>query len=319
MKAMIIGYGAALPATVVTNQDLAKRVETDDAWIRERTGICQRYIATAEETTSTLATKAGHAALLDAGVSAETLDMILVATTTPDRVFPAVAVQVQAALGMRQGVAFDIQAVCGGFVFALATAQAYIRAGQARRILVIGAEVMSRLLDWQDRRTCVLFGDGAGAVVLEAVEAQNPAGIIDVQIHSDGQYESQLYVNGGPGSTGSSGFIQMNGREVFRHAVQKMGDSLQAILARNHLESTQIDWLVPHQANQRIIEAIMQRLSVGSDQVISTVAQHGNTSAASIPLALAQARREGKINAGQLIAVTALGAGFTWGAALIRL
>lgn len=318
VRARIIGSGHYLPARVVTNAELATRVDTTDEWIVTRTGIRQRHLAAEGEFTSTLALKAAQAALQHAQVDANTIDMIVLATTTPDNTFPATATKVQAALGLTHGFAFDVQAVCSGFVYALATADNFIKAGQARRALVIGAETFSRLLDWNDRTTCVLFGDGAGAVVLEAYDGPDDIGILSTHLHSDGTQYNMLYADGGPSTTGTSGVTHMQGQEVFKHAVRHLAEVVDETLAANNLQPDQLDWLVPHQANQRIIEGTAKKLNMPAAKVVLTVDQHGNTSAASIPLALSTAVHDGRIKKGNLVLLEAMGAGFTWGAALVR-
>ncbi len=302
------------------NDDLAKLVDTSDDWIVQRTGIHQRHIADEHENTSDLAIAASLNALDSAGLKGSDIDLIVLATTTPDRTFPATAVRVQKALGMQGGAAFDIQAVCSGFVYALAIADNFLRVGQAKRALVIGAETFSRILDWEDRTTCVLFGDGAGAVVLEAKTEAEAAGrgIVSTHIHSDGNYEDILFVDGGVSSSGTVGKVRMNGKEVFRHAVHRLAEVVEETLSANKLDAAAIDWLVPHQANQRIIDGIARKLDLPGDRVVSTIAKHGNTSAASIPLALAVAVGDGRIREGDLVLTEAMGGGLTWGAALIR-
>lgn len=321
-RSVIAGTGSYLPPLTVSNDELAKRgVDTSDEWIVRRTGIHSRHIATPDEKTSDLACAAATQALANANITADQLDAIIVATTTPDNTFPATAVRLQTMLGMTRGFAFDVQAVCSGFVYALAVADNFIRAGQAERILVIGAETFSRLLDWKDRTTCVLFGDGAGAVVLEAATGAGSSadrGILSTHLHSDGRHYSTLCTDGGPSSTGTTGHVRMEGSEVFRHAVVNLADVVDEALAANHLQPEQIDWLVPHQANQRIIDGTAKKLGLAPEKVISTIAHHANTSAASIPLALDEAARQGKFKPGQLILLDAMGGGFTWGAALIR-
>lgn len=317
----IAGCGSALPKRCVTNGELAETVDTDDAWIRERTGIRQRYVAGADEFTSTLALDAARAALAHAGVDAAAVDLIVVATTTPDNTFPSTATRVQAGLGIHHGAAFDVQAVCSGFIYALSVADAMIRTGQARHALVIGAETFSRILDWTDRTTCVLFGDGAGAVLLEATRPNGdakPRGILSTHIHSDGRQYEMLYVDGGPSRTQSVGHVRMSGREVFRHAVTRLAESVDEALAANGMAPGDVDWLVPHQANQRIIDAVGKKLNLSPDQVVVTIDQHANTSAASVPLALDVAVRDGRIQAGDVVMLEAMGGGFTWGAALVR-
>ena len=321
LRSCVRGVGAALPARVVTNQELAGKVDTSDEWIRQRTGITQRYVAGEGETTSTLATKAAEAALSRAGLKADDIDLIVVGTSTPDYTFPATATQVQANLGMTQGVAFDVQAVCTGFVFAVTIADKFLRSGSHKRALVIGAETFSRILDWNDRTTCVLFGDGAGAIVLEAQESDGAfasPGVIASRLRSDGRHRAKLFVDGGPSTTQTAGHLRMEGKEVFRHAVGMVSDVIQGCLADAGCEAAAIDWFVPHQANRRIIEASADRLGVPREKVVVTVDQHGNTSAASIPLALAVAVEDGRIKPGDLVMIQGVGGGFTWGAALIR-
>ncbi|MEX2408744.1 MAG: beta-ketoacyl-ACP synthase III, partial [Rhodovibrionaceae bacterium] len=299
----------------------ARKVDTSDEWIRKRTGIRQRHIAAEGELTSDLALAAAREALQHAGLAIEDLDLIVVATATPDETFPATATRVQAELGMTQGAAFDIQAVCSGFVYALAVADNFLQLGQAETALVIGAETFSRILDWQDRGTCVLFGDGAGAVVLQAAEgsgANTDRGLLSTHLYSDGRHHDALYVDGGPSSTGTTGHVRMNGREVFRHAVVRMAEAIDAALEKNNLTPSEIDWMVPHQANVRIIDAMAKRLELPPEKVVITVDRHANTSAASIPLALAEAAKDGRIKQGDLILLEAMGGGFTWGSALLR-
>ncbi len=320
----LLGTGSALPAQVVTNDDLAARVDTSDEWIIERTGIRQRYIAGEGETTATLATAAARAALADAGVDASSIGLIVLATATPDNTFPATATKVQAALGCNGGVAFDVAAVCSGFLYALATADSLLRTGMAKRALVIGAETFSRILDWEDRTTCVLFGDGAGAVVLEAPEAgasDDPSGpgIIATRLHADGAQHDLLYVDGGPSTTQTVGHVRMKGREVFRHAVVNLADVLQEVIEAAGVSVSDVDWVVPHQANARILDATARKLGIAPEKVIMTVHEHANTSAASVPLALDVARKDGRIKSGDLVMLEAMGGGFTWGASLIRL
>jgi 3-oxoacyl-[acyl-carrier-protein] synthase-3 len=323
MRSQIAGCGAYLPERVVTNDELAARLDTSDAWIRQRTGIGERRIAAPGELTSDLAFHAASRALERAGMSGSDLDLIVLATATPDQTFPSTAVKVQARLGMKRGAAFDVQAVCSGFIFALATADNALRLGQARTALVIGAETFSRILDWQDRGTCVLFGDGAGAVVLNAVPGGSPGasrtrGILSTHLHSDGRQHDILYVDGGPSSTGTAGFLRMEGREVFRHAVQHLSEVIEEALAANGLGPADIDWLVPHQANTRIIEAVGRRLGLSPQRTIITIERHANTSAASIPLALDEAVADGRIRPGHLVLMEALGGGLTWGASVVR-
>jgi 3-oxoacyl-[acyl-carrier-protein] synthase-3 len=321
VRSQVVGCGAYLPQQVVTNAELACRLETSDEWITQRTGIRQRHIAAAGETTSDLATAAAKAALAHAGIGADSVDLIVLATSTPDHTFPATATQVQARLGMSRGAAFDVQAVCSGFVYALAVADNFIKVGQARTALVIGAETFSRILDWNDRGTCVLFGDGAGAVVLQAGEGNGNAadrGVLTTHLYSDGQYYKLLYVDGGPSATQSTGHLRMEGREVFRHAVVKMGEAVDAAIGAMGISSRDLDWLVPHQANRRIIDSMGQRLHLPAEKVIVTVDRHANTSAASIPLALDDAVRDGRIRPGHMVLLEAMGGGFTWGSALVR-
>jgi 3-oxoacyl-[acyl-carrier-protein] synthase-3 len=321
VRSRVVGCGAYLPQKIITNADLAARLNTSDEWIAQRTGIRQRHVASDGELTSDLATAAADAALQQARMSGADIDLLVLATTTPDHTFPATATQVQARIGMTRGAAFDIQAVCSGFVYALATADNFIKAGQAKTALVIGAETFSRILDWNDRGTCVLFGDGAGAVVLRAAEGQGTVadrGILTTHLFSDGRYYKQLYVDGGPSATRTTGHVQMEGREVFRHAVVKMGEAVDTAIAAMGIAGSDLDWLVPHQANLRIIDSMGQRLHLPAEKVVVTVDRHANTSAASIPLALAQAVSDGRIKPGHLVLLEAMGGGFTWGSALIR-
>tara|TARA_R110001592_G_scaffold79054_1_gene236697 strand:- start:30865 stop:31827 length:963 start_codon:yes stop_codon:yes gene_type:complete len=318
IRSHIISTGSYLPEKVMTNNDLAKIVETSDEWIFQRSGIRQRHIAADGQTTSDMALIAAQRALEQANLTPNDIDGIIVATTTPDQTFPSVAVRVQAALGVPVGVAFDVQAVCTGFVYALSVADNFIKAGQLKRILVIGAEKMSAILDWSDRTTCVLFGDGAGAVILEAHE-NSQDGILSTHLYADGSLKDILYTDGGVSTTGKSGHIVMHGREVFKHAVKLMADAVRAALQENKLEAQDINWLVPHQANIRIIEATAKKLSLPMEQVIVTVENHGNTSAASIPLAFDHAVRSQKIKKGDLVLFEALGGGLTWGSALVRM
>ncbi|QIG55502.1 ketoacyl-ACP synthase III [Altererythrobacter sp. BO-6] len=321
MRSVIRGSGSALPAQVVTNAQLAERVDTSDEWIVERSGIRQRHIAGEGETTGTLATAAARAALADAGIDAARIDLIIVATATPDNTFPATATKVQDALGCNGGIAFDVAAVCSGFLYALATADSMLRTGLASRALVIGAETFSRILDWEDRTTCVLFGDGAGAVVLEAQEAasDDAPGIISTRLHADGAQHDLLYVDGGPSTTQTVGHVRMKGREVFRHAVVNLADVLAEVLEDTGLSSADIDWVVPHQANKRILDATARKLGIAEEKVIVTVDRHANTSAASVPLAFDVARKDGRIKPGDLVMFEAMGGGFTWGACLARM
>ncbi len=321
IRSRVIGCGSCLPSNIVTNDDLAKMVNTSDEWIRERTGIRQRHIAQPGEKTSDLALGAARAALIDAGIDAGELDMIICATTTPDESFPAVATIVQSRLGMARGAAFDVQAVCSGFIYGLSVADSMIRTGAARTILLIGAETMSRLLDWSDRTTCVLFGDGAGAVVLQAhigVGDNSDQGVLNTKLFSDGRLHDMLYCDGGVSSTQGAGKLRMQGKEVFKHAVTNIAAAIEASAGAAHVPLEDIDWFVPHQANQRILDGTARRLGIDSGKVISTVAEHGNTSAASVPLALAVAVKDGRIKRGDLVLLEAMGGGFTWGAALLR-
>ncbi len=320
-RSVVRGVGAYLPERCVTNQDLAALVDTSDDWIRQRSGITRRYFAAEGETTSSLATRAALAALAAADRAPRDIDLIIVATATPDYTFPATATQVQAALGIEGGVAFDLQAVCSGFVFALATADKFLRSGSHRRALVIGAETFSRLLDWTDRTTCVLFGDGAGALVLEAEAGDRPlrdGGVVTTHLRSDGRHLRKLHVDGGPSTTGTTGHLRMEGREVFRHAVGMITDVVTDAFAAAKVGPDDLDWFVPHQANQRIIDASAVKLGVASEKVVSTVHLHANTSAASIPLALDTACSDGRIKPGDLVMLEAMGGGFTWGSALVR-
>ncbi|HEY1261328.1 MAG TPA: beta-ketoacyl-ACP synthase III [Stellaceae bacterium] len=319
LRSQVAGCGAYLPERIVTNDELASRLDTSDEWIRQRTGIAERRVAAAGQLTSDLAVCAAERALANAGLDGADLDLLVVATATPDNTFPATATRVQARLGMRQGAAFDIQAVCAGFVFALAAADNALRLGQARTALVIGAETFSRILDWDDRSTCVLFGDGAGALVLRAVPAE--AGgrfILSSHLHSDGRQYDILYVDGGPSSTRTAGLLRMEGREVFRQAVQHLGEVIDEALAANGLTAADIDWLVPHQANSRIIDGVGRKLGLPATKVVTTIERHANTSAASIPLALDAAVADGRIAPGDLVLIEALGGGLSWGASLVR-
>jgi len=317
-RSQAAGTGGYLPERIVTNEELATRLDTSDAWIRQRTGIAERRIAAPGELTSDLATEAGRRALERAGMSGGDLDLIVLATATPDQTFPSTAVKVQARLGMKRGAAFDVQAVCSGFIFALAMADNALRLGQARTALVIGAETFSRILDWEDRGTCVLFGDGAGALVLRAVPETVTRGILSTHLHSDGRQHDILYVDGGPSSTGTAGCLRMEGREVFRQAVTHLTAVVDEALAANGLSGADIDWLVPHQANTRIIEAVGRKLGLGADRTVVTIERHANTSAASIPLALDEAARDGRIRPEHLVLMEALGGGLTWGASVVR-
>ncbi|CAN5539165.1 ketoacyl-ACP synthase III [soil metagenome] len=317
IRSVIAGTGSALPVHRVSNAELAERVDTTDEWIVERTGIRFRYIAGPDETTATLAAAACRAALAAAGRDASEIDLIVLATATPDQTFPASATKVQAMLGIDDCVAFDIAAVCSGFLYALQVADSMIRAGSARRALVIGAETFSRLLDWEDRTTCVLFGDGAGAIVLEG-EADSTRGVLSMRLHADGRHNELLYVDGGPSTTGTVGKVRMKGREVFRHAVVNLASVMGEALDAAGLVSGDVDWVVPHQANARILDATARKLGLAPEKVVVTVDQHANTSAASVPLALDTAVRDGRIKRGDLIVLEAMGGGFTWGAAVVR-
>ena len=320
-RSVVLGCGSFLPGKILTNFDLAKMVDTTDDWIVERTGIKLRHIAREDETTSDLAVEAAQRAIRSAGIQVNAIDIIIVATTTPDETFPSTATRVQARLNMLGGAAFDIQAVCSGFIYALTVADTMIRAGQAKTALVIGAETMSRLLDWNDRGTCVLFGDGAGAVLLQAQNgdgSNSDRGVLASRIFSDGRQHDLLYVDGGVSTTGTAGHLRMQGREVFKHAVNNIAAAIEATAREAGVKLSDIDWFVPHQANQRILDGTARKLGIKSDRVISTVAEHGNTSAASVPLALAVAVGDGRIKRGDLVLMEAMGGGFTWGAALVR-
>lgn len=321
VRTVIRGVGGYLPARVVTNSDLAKLVDTSDAWITERTGIKERRIAAEGELTSTMGAIAARAALDDAGLAPEDIDLIILATSTPDQTFPASAVAIQAELGITHGAAFDVQAVCSGFIFALTTADNYLKSGMFKRALVIGAEAFSRILDWEDRSTCVLFGDGAGAVVVEAQKlngVMTDRGILATCLRSDGRYRDKLYVDGGPSSTGTVGHLRMDGPEVFRHAVTKISEVIGTTLDQAGYKASDIDWFVPHQANKRILDGAAKKLGLDKDRIIITLDKHANTSAASIPLALNAARADGRIKTGDLVLLEAMGGGFTWGAVLLR-
>jgi 3-oxoacyl-[acyl-carrier-protein] synthase-3 len=321
LRSVVKGVGSYLPQRCVTNAELEKTVDTSDEWIVQRTGIRQRYFAAEGETTSMLATHAARAALAAAGVGPEDIDLVILATATPDYTFPASATQVQAALGITRGVAFDLQAVCSGFVFALATADKFLTSGSHKRALVIGAETFSRILDWSDRTTCVLFGDGAGALVLEAQEssgALSDRGVLTTHLRSDGRHREKLYVDGGPSSTQTIGHLRMAGRDVFKHAVGMVTDVMTDAFAATGYSAQDLTWFVPHQANERIIDASADKLGIRPDQIIKTVQLHGNTSAASIPLALSVGSADGRIKPGDLVMIEAMGGGFTWGSALIR-
>lgn len=321
IRSVVRGYGAALPKRAVANRELEGVVETSDEWIVQRTGIRQRYIAGEGETTASLGEAAARAALDKAALTPADINLIIVATSTPDNTFPATAVNIQNRLGMTHGFAFDMQAVCSGFVYAMATADMYIRGGMAKRVLVIGAETFSRILDWKDRTTCVLFGDGAGALVLEAAEGEGTIadrGVLTSHLRSDGTHKDKLYVDGGPSTTGTVGHLRMEGREVFKHAVGMITDVIEAAFEATGTTAEDLDWLVPHQANRRIIDGSAKKLGVPSEKVVVTVDLHGNTSAASIPLALSVALDDGRIKQGDLVMLEAMGGGFTWGAVLVR-
>ncbi len=321
VRSVIKGVGAYLPTRVVTNEEIAKIVDTSDDWIAARTGIRERHIVADGELTSTMGTIAAKAALANAGLEPADIDLIVLATSTPDQTFPATAVTIQAELGINHGAAFDVQAVCSGFVFALSTADNYLKGGQFKRALVIGAEAFSRILDWEDRSTCVLFGDGAGAVVVEAQTlngARSDRGILATCLRSDGRYRDKLYVDGGPSSTGTVGYVRMDGPEVFRHAVTKISEVIGDTLDIAGYQVSDIDWFVPHQANKRILDGAARKLGLDPARVVITVDKHANTSAASIPLALNTACADGRIKEGDLVLLEAMGGGFTWGALLIR-
>jgi 3-oxoacyl-[acyl-carrier-protein] synthase-3 len=321
MRSVVLGYGAYLPERILTNAELATMVDTSDDWIIQRTGIKQRHIAAEGEFTSHLGLKAAQAAIAKAGIDTQSIDLIVLATSTPDNTFPATAVAIQHGLGINHGAAFDLQAVCSGFIFALATADNFLRSGAFKRALVIGAETFSRILDWNDRGTCVLFGDGAGAVVLEAQPQAGTSadrGILTTHLRSDGRHKDKLFVDGGPSSTQTVGHLRMEGREVFKHAVGMITDVIVDAFEATGTTAEDIDWLVPHQANKRIIDASAKKLHIAPEKVVLTVDRHGNTSAASIPLALAAAADDGRIKPNDLLMLEAMGGGFTWGSALVR-
>ncbi|NVK33048.1 MAG: ketoacyl-ACP synthase III [Rhodobacteraceae bacterium] len=321
MRSTVLGCGSYLPEKALSNAELATMVDTSDEWIVQRTGIENRHVAAEGEFTSDLAFEASKKALASAGIEASDLDAIIVATSTPDLTFPATAVILQEKLGLKSGFAFDVQAVCSGFVFALSTADAYIRSGMVNRVLVVGAETFSRILDWEDRTTCVLFGDGAGAVVLEGVEGTGSVsdrGVLTSHLRSDGAHKEKLYVDGGPSATQTTGHLRMEGREVFKHAVGMITDVITDAYAATGLSSDDLDWFIPHQANKRIIDASAKKLGIATEKVVTTVNQHGNTSAASIPLAIDAAVRDGRVKKGDLIMLEAMGGGFTWGSVLLR-
>ncbi|WP_297586432.1 beta-ketoacyl-ACP synthase III [Roseibium sp.] len=321
IRSIVTGSGSYLPERILTNDDLAKMVDTSDEWIVQRTGIKQRHIAAEGQVTSDLALEAAKGALASAGLEASDIDTIILATATPDNTFPASAVTVQAKLGITHGCAFDVHAVCSGFVYALTTADAYIRAGIAKKCLVIGAETFSRLLDWEDRTTCVLFGDGAGAVVLEAAEGEglnSDRGILTSHLRSDGRHKEKLFVDGGPSATQTVGHLRMEGREVFKHAVGMITDVIEDAYKATGLSSDDLNWFIPHQANKRIIDASAKKLGIAPEKVVTTVHLHGNTSAASIPLALDTAVKDGRVKRNDLVMLEAMGGGFTWGSVLLR-
>ena len=321
LRSVVSGVGSYLPSRILTNADLASMVDTSDEWIAQRTGIRQRHIAAEGETTSMLGEKAARAALAQAGLEPSDIDLIIVATSTPDYTFPSTATQIQAALGITHGAAFDLQAVCSGFVFAVATADKFLRSGSHRRALVIGAETFSRIIDWTDRTTCVLFGDGAGAMILEAMEGAptlSERGVLTTHLRSDGSHRTKLYVDGGPSATQTVGHLRMEGKEVFRFAVGMVTDVVKDAFAATETTPEDLDWFVPHQANRRIIDMSATKLGIAPEKVVATVHLHGNTSAASIPLALTAAVTDGRIKQGDLVMLEAVGGGFTWGSALIR-
>ncbi len=321
IRSVVLSVGKSLPRRVMKNTDFEGILETSDAWIVQRTGIKQRYIASPDETTASLGESAARAALDAAGLTIADIDLIVLATSTPNNTFPASAVEIQERLGMRHGFAFDMQAVCSGFIYAINTADLHLRGGMAKRAIVIGSETFSRILDWEDRSTCVLFGDGAGAVVLEAQEGQGSIadrGILAASLRSDGSHRDKLYVDGGPSTTGTVGQLRMEGREVFKHAVGMITDVIEAVFSQAGITADQLDWFVPHQANKRIIDASARKLGIDEDKVVITVDQHGNTSAASVPLALSAGVESGRIKKGDLVLLEAMGGGFTWGAVLVR-
>jgi 3-oxoacyl-[acyl-carrier-protein] synthase III len=321
MRSVVRGVGAALPRRVMKNADFEGVVETSDEWIVQRTGISERRIASDDETTVSLGEAAARAALDNAGMTPDDIDLIILATSTPNNTFPASAVEIQQRLGMRHGYAFDMQAVCSGFVYAITTADLHIRGGMARRVLVIGSETFSRILDWTDRTTCVLFGDGAGAVVLEGQDGEGTfadRGVLASSLRSDGTHKEKLYVDGGPSTTGTVGHLRMEGREVFKHAVAMITDVIEDVFTQGGITAAELDWFVPHQANRRIIDASARKLGIAEHKVVVTVDRHGNTSAASVPLALAEAAGDGRIKKGDLVLLEAMGGGFTWGAVLLR-
>jgi len=316
VRSVVLGAGSALPKRRVTNEELAQTVDTSDAWIVERTGIRSRYLAGEGETTASLATDAALKALASAGIDATDIGLIVLATATPDQTFPSSATKVQAALGIADCIAFDVHAVCTGFLYALSVADSMLRGGNATKALVIGAETFSRILDWEDRGTCVLFGDGAGAIVLGAEETEG--GILATRLHADGRHNDLLFVDGGPSTTGTVGKLRMKGREVFRHAVVNLADVMNEVLEAAGLTSADVDWVVPHQANKRILDATAKKLGLPAEKVVVTVSEHANTSAASVPLAFDTAIRDGRIKRGDVVILEAMGGGFTWGAAALR-
>jgi len=321
IRSVVRGIGSALPRRIMKNAEFEGMLETSDEWIAQRTGIRQRHIAAEDETTASLGEAAARAALDDAGLTPADIDLIVLATSTPNNTFPATAVEIQNRLGMHHGFAFDMQAVCSGFVYAVATADTHIRGGLAKRALVIGSETFSRLLDWTDRTTCVLFGDGAGAIILEAGEGEGTIadrGVLAAALRSDGQHKDKLYVDGGVSTTGTVGHLKMEGREVFKHAVGMITDVIEATFAQAGISAEDLDWFVPHQANKRIIDASAKKLGIAEEKVVITVDRHGNTSAASVPLALSVAVADGRIKRGDLVLLEAMGGGFTWGAVLLR-
>ena len=317
-KSKIIGVGSYLPERVVTNDELSKNIDTDDKWISERTGIKERRIADDSETTSSLGIEAAKKAINNAGINKDDIDLIILATATPDNTFPATATSIQAGLGIKSGYAYDVQAVCSGFVFALEIADNSLRLGKSKNALVIGSETFSRILDWKDRSTCVLFGDGAGAVVLQATNSDSSRGILSNHLHSDGNYKDMLYVDGGPSTSNNVGFLRMDGSGVFKHAVKNISGSILEALEQNNITIDDIDWFIPHQANSRILDAVAKKVGLKSEKIIVTVDKHANTSAASIPLALNEAVELEKINKGDIVLLAAMGGGFTWGSSLIR-
>ncbi|MGQ2906664.1 MAG: beta-ketoacyl-ACP synthase III [Aliihoeflea sp.] len=321
IRSVVRSVGKSLPRRVMKNTDFEGVLETSDAWIVQRTGITQRYIAADDETTASLGEAAARAALDAAGLTVDDIDLIVLATSTPNNTFPATAVEIQERLGMRHGFAFDMQAVCSGFVYAINTADLHIRGGMVKRAIVIGSETFSRILDWQDRGTCVLFGDGAGAVILEAGEGEGTIadrGILAASLRSDGSHREKLYVDGGPSTTGTVGHLRMEGREVFKHAVGMITDVVESVFAQAGITAEDLDWFVPHQANKRIIDASAKKLGIAEEKVVITVDKHGNTSAASVPLALCEGVETGRIKPGDLVLLEAMGGGFTWGAVLVR-